>query len=275
MQPGHLDLRIDGSRLLRRIAALAEISPIDGGGSNRLALTDADKEGRDLVVAWMHDLGLDVGIDEIGNVVGTRAGREPGPPVMTGLAHRHRAHWRPLRREPGRAGRPRSDRSARSRRRDDAPTACRRVLHERGGLTLPTRHDGLADLRRRSSRSEEALDISSIDGPTVGDELARIGYAGALPCPGPAPAAFVELHIEQGPVLEAQTRDDRSRRRGAGDLVAGAHDRRPVEPRGYDADVDAPRRGVRGGRDRLLRAAARGRDRGAPGRDGRASRSPS
>ena len=77
-------LRVDGARLMRRLAALGEIGPIEGGGNNRLALTDADKEGRDLVVTWMHDLGLAVGIDEIGNVVGTRAGRKSGPPVMTG-----------------------------------------------------------------------------------------------------------------------------------------------------------------------------------------------
>jgi len=51
---------------------------------------------------------------------------------------------------------------------------------------------------------EEALDAVSIDGKRLGDELVRIGYAGAAPCPGPAPHAFVELHIEQGPVLEAE-----------------------------------------------------------------------
>jgi N-carbamoyl-L-amino-acid hydrolase len=50
---------------------------------------------------------------------------------------------------------------------------------------------------------EEALDIPAIDGPRLGDELERIGYAGSLPCPGVAPHAFVELHIEQGPLLEA------------------------------------------------------------------------
>ena len=49
---------------------------------------------------------------------------------------------------------------------------------------------------------EEALDIVGIDGARVGDELERIGYNGATPCPGLAPHAFVELHIEQGPVLE-------------------------------------------------------------------------
>ncbi|MEP6661281.1 MAG: hydantoinase/carbamoylase family amidase, partial [Acidimicrobiales bacterium] len=51
---------------------------------------------------------------------------------------------------------------------------------------------------------EEALDTVGIDGARVGDELARIGYAGPFPCPGPPPHAFVELHIEQGPVLERE-----------------------------------------------------------------------
>jgi N-carbamoyl-L-amino-acid hydrolase len=52
---------------------------------------------------------------------------------------------------------------------------------------------------------EEALDIEAIDGPTVGAELTRIGYAGPYPCPAAArPHAFVELHVEQGPVLEAE-----------------------------------------------------------------------
>ena len=57
------DLRIDGDRLLRRIDDLAAIGPIDGGGSCRLALTDDDRAGRDLVVTWMRDLGLDIRID--------------------------------------------------------------------------------------------------------------------------------------------------------------------------------------------------------------------
>ena len=51
---------------------------------------------------------------------------------------------------------------------------------------------------------EEALDIKGVDGAKVGDELDRIGYRGTSPCPGPSPRAFVELHIEQGPVLEVE-----------------------------------------------------------------------
>jgi N-carbamoyl-L-amino-acid hydrolase len=51
---------------------------------------------------------------------------------------------------------------------------------------------------------EVAHDVVAIDGARLGDELERIGYLGAVPCPGPAPHAFVELHIEQGPLLEAE-----------------------------------------------------------------------
>jgi len=51
---------------------------------------------------------------------------------------------------------------------------------------------------------EEALDIVAIDGAVLGDELSRVGYVGTMPCPARPPQAFVELHIEQGPVLEAE-----------------------------------------------------------------------
>ena len=51
---------------------------------------------------------------------------------------------------------------------------------------------------------EEALDVVGIDGTVLGAELDRIGYRGTSPCPGPSPRAFVELHVEQGPVLEAE-----------------------------------------------------------------------
>src|SRR5262249_22979023 len=55
-----------------------------GGGNCRLALTDDDRAGRDLLVRWMRDLGLAVTIDAIGNIIGVRGGREETPPVMFG-----------------------------------------------------------------------------------------------------------------------------------------------------------------------------------------------
>src|SRR5258708_39864686 len=78
------DLRISFSRLRARLDALAELGAIDGGGSCRLALTDADKEGRDLVVTWMRDLGLRITTDGIGNVVATWPPDRDQPPVMMG-----------------------------------------------------------------------------------------------------------------------------------------------------------------------------------------------
>src|SRR4030095_2241053 len=56
----------------------------ESGACCRLALTDEDKAGRDLVVSWMRALGLDVHIDALGNIFALRAGTEDGPPVMTG-----------------------------------------------------------------------------------------------------------------------------------------------------------------------------------------------
>jgi len=68
---------------MRRIFELAEVGAIPNGGCARLALTDDDRAGRDLVVAWMRELGLEVTIDKVGNVVGTwQVGS--GAPVMTG-----------------------------------------------------------------------------------------------------------------------------------------------------------------------------------------------
>ena len=78
------DLRVDGDRMVARLHELGAVGGLAGGGCARLALTDDDKAGRDLVVPWMRDLGLDVTIDAIGNVVGVRAGRDDLAPVMTG-----------------------------------------------------------------------------------------------------------------------------------------------------------------------------------------------
>ena len=89
-------LLIDEKRLLGALDELARIGAIDGGGCARLALTDEDKAGRDLVVGWMKAAGLDVRIDAIGNVIGVRAGTENLAPGHDRQPHRHRAHRRPL-----------------------------------------------------------------------------------------------------------------------------------------------------------------------------------
>jgi N-carbamoyl-L-amino-acid hydrolase len=198
--------RIDGGRLLRRLEALGEISPIDGGGNARLALSDADKAGRDLVVTWMHDLGLDVRIDAIGNVFATM--RLDGPageraPVMTGshidtvrTGGRYDGNYGVL------AGLEVIEAVLEHGTPLDRPLAVAFFTNEEGARFAP---DMLGSLVHVGGLAvETALDTVAVDGARLGDELTRIGYAGSAPCPGPAPHAFVELHIEQGPVLDLE-----------------------------------------------------------------------
>ena len=76
---------INGDRLLQRIDELAQIGAIpDTNGSSRLAFTDADREGRDLVVTWMRDLGLHVTIDTVGNVIASTSENGAADAVMAG-----------------------------------------------------------------------------------------------------------------------------------------------------------------------------------------------
>ena len=200
------DVRIDGDRLLGRLAALAEIGAIEGGGCARLALTDEDRAGRDLVVTWMRDLGLDVRIDAIGNVVGRWSHPEmfdASPAVMVGS---HIDTVRTGGRYDGNLGVLAGLEIIESL--IDAGVTPRRPLevafftNEEGARFPP---DMLGSLTYAGGMPiEEALDLKGIDGSILGEELQRIGYVGSFPCPGQVPHAYVELHIEQGPVLEAE-----------------------------------------------------------------------
>ena len=79
------DLRINGERLWQSLMTLAQIGATPKGGVARLALTDLDRQGRDLVVQWARELGLQVTVDRIGNIFMRRPGRNPAlAPVMTG-----------------------------------------------------------------------------------------------------------------------------------------------------------------------------------------------
>ena len=197
------DLRINGDRLLSRIEELASIGAIDGGGSCRLALTDEDRAGRDLVVTWMRDLDLDISIDSIGNVVAVRPGKTDGPPTMTGS---HIDTVRTGGRYDGNlgvlAGLEIIESLSENKIETQHPVAVAFFTDEEGSRFAP---DMLGSLVYVGGMTlEDALDIKGVDGAKVGDELDRIGYRGTSPCPGPSPRAFVELHIEQGPVLEVE-----------------------------------------------------------------------
>ncbi len=193
-------MRINGDRLMGRIMELATISPIEGGGSSRLALTDEDAAGRDLVVAWMKELALEVTIDVVGNVVGTwQVGK--GAPVMTGS---HIDTVRTGGKYDGNlgvlAGLEVIQTVQESGHVPSRPLSVAFFTNEEGARFAPDMFGSLVYVGGLSV--EEALDTVGIDGARVADELERIGYNGATPCPGFAPSSFIELHIEQGPVLE-------------------------------------------------------------------------
>ena len=185
---------------MNRIMALAEVGAIAGGGCNRLALTDADRDGRDVVVAWMHDLGLEVVVDAVGNIIGTWAVGE-GRPVMTGshidtvrTGGKYDGNYGVL------AGLEVIESCQQAGIVPQRPLAVGIFTDEEGARFAP---DMLGSLVYAGGMTtEQAHDVIAIDGARFGDELARIGYLGSVPCPGAIPHAFVELHIEQGPLLE-------------------------------------------------------------------------
>ena len=200
MRPADKPLSINGERLMKRIMALAEVGAIAGGGCNRLALTDADRDGRDVVVAWMQDLGLDVVVDAVGNIIGTWAVGE-GQAVMSGshidtvrTGGKYDGNYGVL------AGLEVIETCQQAGIVPQRPLAVGIFTDEEGARFAP---DMLGSLVYAGGMTtEQAHDVIGIDGARFGDELARIGYLGSVPCPGATPHAFVELHIEQGPLLE-------------------------------------------------------------------------
>jgi len=194
-------LRINRDRLIGRLQALAQIGSIAGGGVCRLALTDEDRQGRDLVMGWMKDLGLEVTVDRIGNVVGVRAGREPGDPVMTGshidtvaTGGRYDGNLGVL------AGLEIIETLNEAKLTTRLPLGVGFFTNEEGARFAPDMmgsavHQGVFAV-------EDMLKVVGVDGKVLGEELRQIGYAGSAATGNNRAACFIELHIEQGPVLE-------------------------------------------------------------------------
>jgi N-carbamoyl-L-amino-acid hydrolase len=195
--------RIDIARLMARLNTLGRIGAIDGGGNARLALSDEDKAGRDLVVGWMRELGLEVTVDAIGNVVATRHGRADGPSVMTGshidtvrTGGRYDGNYGVL------AGLEIVETLNRADVATERPLAVAFFTNEEGARFAPDMMGSLVYVGGMAL--DDALAVTGIDGKTVGDELRRIGYAGPAPVGRPDVYRYLELHIEQGPVLDRE-----------------------------------------------------------------------
>ena len=198
-----MTLEFSHRHLFDNLDALARIGAIEGGGCARLALTDEDGRGRDLVVRWMKELGLDIRVDAIGNVIGLRAGREDLPPIMTGS---HIDTVRTGGRYDGNYGvlaglevvRTLNAANVVTRR----PIAVAFFTNEEGARFQP---DMMGSLVYAGGLSlNEAYAAVDRDGVSVGDELRRIGYLGTARPGALKPHAFLELHIEQGPILDEE-----------------------------------------------------------------------
>ncbi len=196
-------LAVDEQRLMKWIAAFGKIGALPGGGVCRLALSDADKEGRDLLVERMRALDLAVSIDMIGNIWRVRQGAERGRPVMVG-SHIDSVATGGL--YDGTlgvlAGLEIVEALNAAGRRTQRPLAVAAFTNEEGARYSPDMMG--SGVHQGGLALDAMLAVEGIDGTIVGDELRRIGYAGDLPPRSVIPAAFLELHVEQGPVLEAE-----------------------------------------------------------------------
>jgi N-carbamoyl-L-amino-acid hydrolase len=204
--PGQ-NLRINGDRLWDSIMEMAKIGPGVAGGNNRQTLTDEDGEGRALFKKWCEAAGLEMGLDKMGTMFARREGTDPDAlPVYVG------SHL------------------------DTQPTGGKYdgVLGVLGGLeiirtlndlNIKTKHPIVVTnwTNEEGTRFAPAMLASGVfagiheldwaydrkdaEGKAFGDELKRIGWLGDEEVGARKMHAFFELHIEQGPILEAEGRD--------------------------------------------------------------------
>ncbi len=194
---------INGDRLWDTLMRMAKIGATEKGGCCRLALTDLDRESRDLFVTWCKDAGCTIRIDKMGNIFARRAGEDASlAPVMVG------SHL------------------------DTQPTGGRfdgvygvltglEIIRSLNDYGIRTQHpvEAVVWTNEEGSRFAPAMVASGVfggvfdleyglsrtdtDGLTMGEELERIGYAGSEDV-GCEVHAYFEAHIEQGPILEAE-----------------------------------------------------------------------
>ena len=201
------NLRIDPDRLWDSLMEMAKIGPGIAGGNNRQTLTDEDAEGRALFQKWCEDAGMKMGVDTMGNMFASRAGSDPDAlPVYVG------SHL------------------------DTQPTGGKydgvlgvlgglEVIRTLNDLDVTTKHpivvvnwtneEGtrfapamLASGVFAGKHDQEwAYDRVDSEGKKFGDELKRIGWVGDEKVGAREMHAMFELHIEQGPILEAENKD--------------------------------------------------------------------
>ena len=204
--PGE-NLRIDSARLWDSLMEMAKIGPGVAGGNNRQTLTDADAEGRALCQTWCEAAGMTMGVDTMGNMFATRPGTDPEAlPVYMG------SHL------------------------DTQPTGGKydgvlgvlgglEVIRTMNDLDIKTKHPIVVTnwTNEEGTRFAPAMLASGVfagvhtqdwayeredaEGKSFGDEIKRIGWVGDEEVGARKMHAMFELHIEQGPILEAEGKE--------------------------------------------------------------------
>ncbi len=198
------NLKIDGNRLWDALMEMAKIGPGVAGGNNRQTLTDADAEGRALFQTWCDAAGLTMGVDEMGTMFATRAGEDPDAlPVYVGSHLDTQPTGGKYDGVLGVLGalevvRSMNDLGIRTKH----PMVVTNWTNEEGARFAPAMlasgvFAGMIDLTHAYGRTDP-------DGKRFGDELERIGWKGEEPVGARKMHAYFELHIEQGPILEAE-----------------------------------------------------------------------
>ena len=196
-------MKIDRKRLEQSMEDLGRIGATDRGGLTRLALSDEDRRGRDLLVHWMREAGLRVTVDQMGNIFGERAGQPGQPPVTMGS---HADSVPTGGKYDGQLGvlcaletiRVLNDHRVRTRH----PVTMVVFTNEEGARFQPAMI--ASGVMAGKIPLEDAYNARDKDGLRLVDELERIGYLGSEPCVPRPIRAYLELHIEQGPFLEEE-----------------------------------------------------------------------
>ena len=198
------ELSIDAGRLLGRLRALGDIGRDGEGRLTRLAASEEDRQGRDRVALWMREAGLEVMVDRVGNLFGLwRTGEADAAPLMLG-SHIDTvinagiydgclgvlSGLEVIETLKGGGATPRR------------PLAVAAFTNEEGVRYAP---DMLGSLAYAGGIGvAQALATVGTDGTVLGEELLRIGYAGPHEPGFLRPHAYLEIHVEQGPVLERE-----------------------------------------------------------------------
>lgn len=196
-------LRVNGDRLWESLMDLAQIGGTPKGGVCRLALTDLDRQARDVFIEWVQQAGCTVRVDEIGNIFARRPGQDDTlAPVMTGshidtqpTGGKFDGNYGVL------AGLEVLRTLEENNIQTQAPLEVVVWTNEEGSRFIPVMMG--SGVYVGAFPLDDTLLQKDRDGVTVGEALNQIGYAGSTPARFDRARAYFEAHIEQGPVLEA------------------------------------------------------------------------